>query len=70
MAADMETIISVINKKISANLSNPQLVARAAGLDPELFSRSLAGNRKLKADELVAVCKVLPLNISDFSTAS
>ena len=42
-------------------------VARKAGISPELLRRSLAGSRKLTADELLAVCSALSLELDYFS---
>ena len=40
--------------------------ARRANIPAELLRRSLNGERQLKADEFVMLCKVLGLNIEDF----
>ena len=36
-------------------------------MTPDLLSRTLNGARKLKADELVNLCRVLDLALDDFS---
>ena len=42
-------------------------LSRRVGIDSELLRRSLAGNRKIAADEFVALCNELELGISDFA---
>lgn len=43
-------------------------LARRTHIDDELLRRSLAGNRKIPADEFVRLCKELDLDLSDFDT--
>lgn len=41
-------------------------LSRRVGIDSELLRRSLSGNRKIGADEFVALCTELELGITDF----
>lgn len=41
-------------------------LARRIGIDDELLRRSLAGTRKIGADEFICLCKELRLRLSDF----
>ena len=47
-------------------ISNAEL-SRRTGISAELLRRSLIGERKLQADEFVALCIEMGLSISDFS---
>lgn len=44
-------------------------LSRRVGIDYELLRRSLAGNRKIGADEFIALCEELQLGIADFSAS-
>lgn len=41
-------------------------LARRAGINAELLRRSLSGERRITADELVVLCRELDLSINDF----
>ena len=56
----------VIKEYLSNNGIKQNFVAERAGIQPELFRRSLEGSRKIPADEFVAICTVLSLDIEDF----
>jgi len=56
----------VIRQNIASRGIKQNYVAEKAGIAPELFRRSLAGERKIPADEFVAICNVLALDIKDF----
>ena len=45
-------------------------LSRRVGIDSELLRRSLSGNRKIGADEFVAICRELELEVSDFTEQS
>lgn len=42
-------------------------LARRIEMNDELLRRSLAGMRKITAEEFIRLCKELKLNLSDFS---
>lgn len=44
-------------------------LSRRVGIDSELLRRSLTGNRKIGADEFIALCEELQLGIADFSAS-
>lgn len=56
----------VIKEYLASNGIKQNFVAERAGIPPELFRRSLEGSRKIPADEFVAICTVLALDIEDF----
>ncbi len=60
-------VIEVLNHKIKDRGIPVRELARRTGLDPELLRRSLAGQRKLRADEFVRLCWELGLDTQDFS---
>lgn len=56
----------VIAEKVKeVGITNAEL-GRRIGMDSELLRRSLIGERKIIADEMVALCTELDLNIADF----
>ncbi len=59
----------VIKEHLTSNGIKQNFVAERAGIPPELFRRSLDGKRKIPADEFVAICTVLSLDIADFKQA-
>lgn len=61
------TASEVINKYIEEHGIKQNFVADRAGIPPELFRRSLSGDRKMPADEFIAICRVLSLDIEDFA---
>lgn len=56
----------VIKNHIANHGMKQNFVAERAGIPPELFRRSLNGERKIPADEFIAICSVLSLDIHDF----
>lgn len=44
-------------------------LSRRVGINSELLRRSLTGNRKIGADEFIALCEELQLGIADFSAS-
>ena len=60
----MSNIIRVISNRIEDRGMSITVVATRANINPELLSRTLNGRRKLKADELVDLCRVLDLGFS------
>ena len=56
----------VIKEHITKNGIKQNFVAEKAGVQPELFRRSLEGKRKIPADEFVRICVALSLDIGDF----
>ena len=63
-------VIDVLNDKIRERGIPSAELARRAGIEPELLRRSLAGSRKLTADEFVRVCHELSLDTPDFYEAA
>lgn len=57
---------SVLKEYIKENGIRKSFVAEHAGIAPELLRRSLDGRRKLQADEFVAICNVLSLDLRHF----
>ena len=62
----MNDVTKVISNKIEERGMTMTVVAHRADMSPELLSRTLKGSRKLKADELVNLCRVLELTLDDF----
>jgi len=62
----MKDITKVIGERIDERGMTMTTVARRAGMTPDLLSRTINGTRKLKADELVNLCRVLDLTLEDF----
>lgn len=60
------TASAIIAKKVEERGISISELARRVNLNNELLRRSLNGDRKLPADEMVALCKELDLKISDF----
>lgn len=56
----------VIKEYITDNGIKQNFVATRAGIPPELLRRSLEGIRKLPADEFIAICGVLSLDLDRF----
>lgn len=59
----------IIKAHITENGIKQNFVAEKAGMSPELLRRSLEGRRKLQADEFIAICGVLSLDLEDFKRA-
>lgn len=64
----MNSIVTVINNRIDQLGLKQVYVSEHAHMNPELLSRTLRGDRKLKADEFVSLCQVLGLTLDDFKT--
>ena len=64
----MNSIVTVINNRIDQLGLKQVYVSERAHMNPELLSRTLRGDRKLKADEFVSLCSVLGLTLDDFKT--
>ena len=65
----MQTNEVIAYKRDERGMTTAEL-SRRAGIDYESLRVSLAGNRKLTGDELVSLCRVLKLDLSDFTTQS
>lgn len=64
------TTIEVLNQRISERgITNVEL-SRRVGMNDELLRRSLAGVRKLAADEFINLCHELKLDIADFEVSA
>lgn len=55
----------IANKVEERGITNAEL-GRRVGMDSELLRRSLLGERKITADELVSICDELCLEVADF----
>jgi len=64
----MNTVMEVINDRIRARGVTLVFVSKQANMKPDLLSKTLAGHRKMKADEFVSLCQVLDLTLEDFKT--
>jgi len=62
-------IISVINERIRERGISVSELSRRIGMNDEMLRRSLAGNRNVKADEFIGLCRELHLDIEDFATS-
>ena len=56
----------IIKAYIEDNGIKRSFVAEKIGMSPELLRRSLEGKRKLQADEFIAICEVLSLDLDFF----
>lgn len=56
----------IIKAYIADNGIKQSFVAERTGMPPELLRRSLEGRRKLQADEFIAICGVLSLDLDFF----
>lgn len=63
----MSTVTAVINNRIKERGVTLVFVAKHANMKTDLLSKTLNGNRNLKADEFVNLCQVLGLTLDDFS---
>lgn len=61
-----EVISSSVQRR---GITNAEL-ARRVGMDQELLRRSLSGERKIAADEFVALCEELELSLDDFNAVA
>ena len=57
----------VIDKAVQERGISCAELARRIGMNQELIRRSLIGERKIAADEFVALCLELNLSIGDFT---
>ena len=55
-----------LNELIVARCVNKQALAERAGVNYQTLARCLRGDQELKADEFLAVCKVLEVDPKDF----
>lgn len=62
------TAAEVISKKVEARGITLSELSRRTNVKPHALRRVVAGERLLKADEFVALCKELDLDIEDFDT--
>lgn len=62
----MSAVVEVINNRIRARGVTLVFVGKQANMKPDLLGKTLAGDRKLKADEFVNLCRVLDLTLDDF----
>ncbi|MBQ9229046.1 MAG: helix-turn-helix transcriptional regulator [Paludibacteraceae bacterium] len=62
----MSDVIAVINNRIKERGATIVFVAKRANMKTDILSKTLNGNRNLKADELVNLCQVLDLTLDDF----
>lgn len=56
----------IIKAYIEDNGIRQSFVAKKIGMPPELLRRSLEGKRRLQADEFIAICEVLSLDLDFF----
>lgn len=63
-------VYEIIRKNITDRGIKQKFVAEQIGVPPELFRRSIEGKRKIPADEFVAICTVLSLQLSDFQNVT
>ena len=56
----------VIKEYLNNNGIKQSFVANKVHISPELLRRSLDGTRVLKADEFIAICSVLSLDLEYF----
>lgn len=55
-----------LNALIETRCINKQALAVKAGVNYQTLARCFRGKQELKADEFLAICKVLEVNPSDF----
>lgn len=56
-----------IRNRMEENGIKQVFVAEKAQISPTLFQRSLDGKRKIPADEFIRICRVLNMDLADFS---
>ncbi len=64
--ANVSKVISVINDRIKERGVTLVFVSKQAHMKTDLLSKTLNGNRNMKADEFVNLCQVLDLTLEDF----
>ncbi|NCC69609.1 MAG: XRE family transcriptional regulator [Clostridia bacterium] len=57
---------AILKEYITDNGIKQNFVAEKAGMSAELLRRSLDGKRKLQADEFIAICTALSLDLDFF----
>lgn len=57
---------AILKRYISENGIKQNFIADKAGMSAELLRRSLEGKRKLQADEFIAICGALSLDLDYF----
>ena len=62
----MNEIITVINNRIKDRGVTRVFISKQAHIKPDLLSKTLKGNRNMRADEFVNLCQVLDLTLEDF----
>lgn len=62
------TAVQGIKKHITTNGIKQNHIANKIGMSADLLNKSLEGKRNLKADEFIALCSVLSLDLDYFST--
>lgn len=60
------TVAEVIGARIKQRGITKAELSRRIAINPNLLDRSIAGTRKFKADEFLALCKELELDLADF----
>lgn len=60
------TVAEIIGARIKQRGITKAELSRRIKLNPDLLDRSLKGERKIKANEFLALCKELELDLSDF----
>ena len=60
-------IIKVLNTRIKERGITISELSRRVGMNSEMLRRSLAGERNVKADEFINLCRELSLDIEDFA---
>ncbi|GHV33523.1 hypothetical protein FACS18949_07700 [Clostridia bacterium] len=66
----MDKLIKRINERIRERGMKLVVVAERSNISCDLLGRTLVGKRRLKADEFVALCRVLELTLSDFRNSA
>lgn len=62
----MSKVISVIKDRIKERGVTLVFVSKQAHMKTDLLSKTLNGNRNMKANEFVNLCHVLDLTLEDF----
>ncbi len=62
----MNSVISVINSRIEERGVTLVFLSKHTNIKTDLLSKTLNGNRKMKADEFVRLCLILELTLEDF----
>lgn len=56
----------VLSEKVNKWGISKSEISRRLGISSDLVARSLAGKRKIDANEFLALCEILELDFSDF----